>query len=73
MKYQNIINFLENMPNQSSKFKTKNWVEVNDDVRGTYNINSQIKFKTSILKSNLCYYSDAYISIEAQARYNPNN
>ena len=41
--------------------KTKNWVEVNDESRGTYNVNSQIKFKTTMLKSSLRDYSDAYI------------
>ena len=36
-------------------------VEINDDPRGTYNTNSQIKFKTMMLKSGLCNYSDDYI------------
>ena len=58
-----MINFLDNTPNQPSKFRTKSWVEINDDTRGTYNTNSQIKFKTSILKSSLCDYSDAYILV----------
>ena len=53
---------LENTLNQPSKFRTKNWVEINDESRGNYNINSQIKFKTSMLRSSLCDYSDAYIS-----------
>ena len=44
MEYQKIINLLENTPYQVTKFKTKNWVEINDDLRGTYNTNSQIKF-----------------------------
>ena len=48
MEYQKIINLLDNSPNQPAKFRTKNWVEVNDDVRGMYNTNSQIKFKTSM-------------------------
>ena len=52
---------LDNTPNQPTKFRTKNWVEINDDSRGTYNTNSQIKFKTSMLRSTLCDYSDAYI------------
>ena len=39
----------------------KNWVEINDESRGTYNIYSQNKFKTTILKSSLRDYSDAYI------------
>ena len=53
----------DNTPNQRSKFRTKNWVEVNDESRGTYNVNSQIKFKTSMLRSILCDYSDAYILV----------
>ena len=51
---------LENTSNQSSEFRTNNWVEINDDVRETCNEDSQIKFKTSMLKS-LCDYSDADI------------
>ena len=47
---------LENTPNQPSKFKTKRWVEINGGSRGTYDTNSQIKFKTSILKSSLRNY-----------------
>ena len=64
MEYQKIINLLENTPNQSTKFSTKNWVEINE-TRGTYNTNSQIKFKTSMLRSSLCDYSDAYILASA--------
>ena len=42
---------------------TKNGVEINDDLRGTYNTNSQIKFKTSKLRWSLCDYSNAYILV----------
>ena len=48
MEYQKMINLLDNTPNQPTKFGTKNWVEINDDSWGTYNTNSQIKFKTPI-------------------------
>ena len=41
MEYQKIINLLDNTPNQPTKFRTKNWVEINDDSRGTYNTNSK--------------------------------
>ena len=68
MEYQQIINLLDNTPNQPSKFRTKNWIEINDNSWRTYNTNSQIKFKTTMLKLNcysyvfkLCDYSDAYI------------
>ena len=43
MEYQKIINLLDNTPNQPTKFRTKVWVDINDDSRGTYNTNSQIK------------------------------
>ena len=61
MEYQKIIDLLENTPNQPTKFRKKNWVEINDDAHGKYNTNSQIKFKTSMFKSSLCDYSDTYI------------
>ena len=46
MEYQKIINLSNNTLNQLPKFRTKNWAEIIDDARGTYNTNSQIKFKT---------------------------
>ena len=59
MKYQKIANLLDSASNKPSKFRTKNWVEINDESRGTYAVNKQIKFKTSMLQSSLCDYSDA--------------
>ena len=53
MEYKKIINLLNNTPNQPTKFRTKNWVEINDDSRGMFNTNSQIKFKTSMLNLKL--------------------
>ena len=65
MEYQKIANLLDdNKSNQPSKLRTKNWVEINDESRGTYKVNSQIKFKTTMLKSSLCDYSDAYILVK---------
>ena len=61
MEYQKLVNLLDNTSNQPSKFRTKNWVEINEDVRGAYSPNKQIRFKTSMLRSSLCDYSDAYI------------
>ena len=55
---------IDDASNQPSKFKTKNWVEINYESRGKYNVNSQIKFKTTMLKSSLCDYSDAYILVK---------
>ena len=54
---------LDNTSNEPSKFRTKNWVEINDDARGTYNKDSQTKFKTLMLKAGLCDYNDAYILV----------
>ena len=65
MEYQKIINLLGNTPNQPSKFRTGNWVEVNDESHRTYNFNSQIKFKTSMWRSSLYDDSDAYILVSA--------
>ena len=64
MEYQKIIDLLHNTPNQASKFKTKNWVEINDESRGTYNTDNRIRLKTSMLRSSLCDYSDAYILVK---------
>ena len=50
--------------NQPSKFRTKNWVEINDESRAVYTTGSDIKFKTTMLRSSLCDYSDAYILVK---------
>ena len=65
MEYQKTINLLVNTPKQTSKFRTKTLVEVNNESRGTYNVNSQIKFKTSTLRLSLGDYSDVYILVNA--------
>ena len=70
MEYQKIANLIDDAPNQFSKFRKKNWVEINDESRGTYNVNSQIKFKTTMLKSSLCDYSDAYILVKGTITVN---
>ena len=62
MEYQKIINLLDNLTNQPSKFRTSNWVEINDKSRGKYD-NRGIKFKTSMIRSHLCDYGDAYILV----------
>ena len=53
MEYQKVAKLIDDASNQQSKFRTKNWVEINYESRGTYNVNSQIKFKTAMLKSSL--------------------
>ena len=49
--------------NQPSKFRTRNWIEINDESRGTYTSNN-IRFKTTMLRSRLCGYADAYILVK---------
>ena len=54
---------IDRASNQPSKFGTRNWVERNDKSRGTYTV-EDIKFKTTMLRSNLCEYADAYILVK---------
>ena len=63
MDYQKIVNLLDDTTNQTSKFRTRNWVEINDESPEKHD-NSNIKFKMSTIKSNLCDYSDAYIPVK---------
>ena len=49
MEYRKIIYLLDNTQNQLSKFRTKNWIEVNDQSRGAYNTSSDIRFKDQSL------------------------
>ena len=70
MEYQKIANLLDNevalcASNQPSKFRTRNGVETNDESTGTYPSND-IKFKTTMLRSNLCDYADAYILVNGR-------
>ena len=64
MEYQKVINMLDNTSNQPSKFRTKNWVEITNDSCGTCNTGIEIKFTSSMLKSSLCNYSNAYILVQ---------
>ena len=59
-----IIYSLDNTTDQPSKCRTKNWVDVSNKVRGSYDVNSQVKFKTTMVKSTRCKYSDAYILVK---------
>ena len=54
---------LNDESNQSFKFRTRNCVEINDESRGTHTSND-IKFKTTMLRSNLCDYADTYILVK---------
>ena len=64
MDYKKIVNLLDNTPNQPTRCRTQNWVKINDESRGMYNEDNQIRFKTSMLKSNSCDCGDAYILVK---------
>ena len=59
-----MINLLDNTPNHPSRFKSKIWVEINDESRRTYNKVNQTRFKTSVLRSSLCVYGVSYMLVK---------
>ena len=63
MEYPKIANLLESTSDNPSKFRTRNCVEINDESRGNY-ANSDLRFKTTMLRSNLCDYADSYILVK---------
>ena len=54
MEYQKITNLLDTTPDNLPRFNIKKWIGVYDQSGGIYNTNKQIRFKTSMLKSDLC-------------------
>ena len=70
MEYHEIINLLDNTSNHPSRFRTKKWVEINDDIRSAYSPNKQVTFKTAMLRSSLWNYSDAYILVKGNITVN---
>ena len=66
MEYQKTANLIDRASNHLSKFRTKIWAETNDESRGTYKDSSKIKFKTTVPRSSLCDYSDAYILVKGK-------
>ena len=70
MEYQKIANLLNDGSNQPSKFRAKNRVEINDDVRDVYSPIKQIRFKAAMPRSSLCDYSDTYILVKGNIAVN---
>ena len=64
MEYKKIGNLLNGESNTPSKFRTRNWAEINDDIKRVYSPDKLIRFKMTMLRSSLCDYSDAYILIK---------
>ena len=64
MEYQKITNLLGTTVDEIPRFITKKWVKVHDQSGSAddrYKPNKQIKFKTLMLRSDLCDYSDEYM------------
>ena len=66
MEFQKIVKFLDTTSDDKDlpRFVTKKWIEVYDQSGGKYNVNKEIRTKTSMLKSDLCDYSDPYIVLK---------
>ena len=63
MEFQKIVNFFDTTFDDEDlpRFVTEKWIEVYDQSGGNYNVNKEIRIKTSMLRSDLCGFSDAYI------------
>ena len=72
IEFQKIVNFLDITSDDKDlpKFVTKKWIEVYDQSEGNYNGNKEIRIKTSMLRSNLCDFNDAYIVLEGTITVN---
>ena len=69
MEYQKITNLLGTTPNEMPRFITKKWVEVHDqsgEANDRYKPNKPVRFKISMLRSDLCDFSDAYIVVKGE-------
>ena len=66
MEFRKIVNFLDITSDNKDlpKFVTIKWIEVYDQSQGNYNINKEIRIKTSMLRSDLCDFSDACIVVK---------
>ena len=76
MEFPKIVNFLDTTSDDKDlpKFFTKKWIEVYNQSEKNYNPNKEIRFKTSMLISDLCDFSDAYIVVKGIITVtNPNN
>ena len=66
MEFKKIANFLDTTSDDKDlpRFVTKKWIKVYDQSRGSYSVNKEIRLKTSMLRSDLYDYSDAYIVVK---------
>ena len=67
MEYQKIKNLLDATSDNVPRFITKKWVKVHDQsgsAEDRYKPSKQTRFKTSMLRSDLCDFVDAYIVVK---------
>ena len=73
MEYHKIAKLLGTTPDEVLRFITKKWIEVHDqsgNAEDRYKPSKQIRFKTSMLRSDLCDFSDAYIVVKGNITVN---
>ena len=76
MEFQKIVNFLDTTSDDKDlpRFVTKKWIEVYDQSQGNYDVNKEIRIKTSMFRSDLCDFSDAYSVVKGTITVvRPNN
>ena len=75
IEFQKIANFLDITSDDKDlpKFVTKKWIEVYDQLEGNYDVNKEIRIKTSMLRSDLCHFNDAYIVVKGTITVNAQN
>ena len=74
MEFNKINNLLGPAHDKVPRFITKKWIEVQSQSGNTYNTTKPIRFKTSMLRSDLCDYSDAYVWVKGKITVtNPND
>ena len=75
MEFQKIINLLDTTSDDKDlpRFITKKWIEFYEQSEKKYNPNKEIRIKTSMLRSDLCDFSDAYIIVKRDITLGDNN
>ena len=70
MEFQKIINLLNITSDDKDlpRYVTKKWIEVYDQSEKSYSINREIRIKTSMLRSDLCDFSEAYIVMQKEIK-----
>ena len=75
MGFKKIVNFLDTTSDEKDlpRFVTKKWIEVYDQSEGNYNVNKKIIIKTSVPRSDLCDFNDAYIVVKGDITFEGDN